>query len=247
MRAVIRNFRGVRAADLDLSGLALVCGTNAAGKSSIAQAVAAALAGEAVPLAGLKKSEAGALVHAGTGRGGISLEADGGSIAITYPQAKVKSEGTPPAASPFAVGLRSVVDMDPKAAAATLIEYLHATPTQEDLARAVERFLEPAQAEKLWHTVADLGWDGAHERAKQTGAKLKGAWEHVTGERYGTNKADSWMPPHWATDLDGTSEETLQAALTEAREFLEAAIATTAISDAEREQLQAQADSLPAL
>ena len=41
MRAKIANFRGIKSADLDLSRVALVCSLNAAGKSSIAQAVAA--------------------------------------------------------------------------------------------------------------------------------------------------------------------------------------------------------------
>jgi hypothetical protein len=242
MRVTVLNFKGVRKAEIDLSKLALVAGSNASGKSSIALAIAAALSGEVVPIDGLRKTDAGMLVHAGTGKGTIEVMVDGGSISVTYPQAKVKTEGTPPAASPYALGLRSLLALGPKEAAAVLIEYLKAAPVEQDVLDATARLgLELKQAQQLWQKIRDLGWDGAHLSAKETGIKLKGQWEGIAGERYGPAKAESWLPKGWETGLEAASEESLQAALTQAREFLEAAIAATAVSAAEREQLQLQA------
>ena len=48
MEITVKNFRGCAEAHLTLEPVALVCGTNGAGKSSIAQAVAAALGREAI-------------------------------------------------------------------------------------------------------------------------------------------------------------------------------------------------------
>lgn len=245
MNVLISNFRGIKRAEINLSKLALVAGANAAGKSSVAHAVAAALSGAVVPLAGLKKTEAGMLVHAGTGRGTISVDTEQGAIRVDYPQARIETTGQPPAASLFAVGLKSIVDMPGKEAAATLIEYLKATPARGDVLDATEKLgLDEKQQEQLWQKISDLGWDGAHAAAKEMGVKLKGQWEAATGERYGSSKGESWVPKGWETGLEAASEESLAADLTQAREFVEAAIAANAVTAADRDRWKATADGV---
>lgn len=261
MRAIITNFRGISKADLQLSGITLVFGPNSSGKSSIAHGLAAALSGNPIPLSDMKKTDAGMLVHAGTGKGGVVIETADGKLSVDYPQAKVKTQANPdaaeyapPAASAFALGMQSLVDLDPKRFAATLIEYLRAAPTPEDIARAAkviglsdvrpperEGKTQPSQIELLQQRVADLGWDGAYTHCKDLGVKMKGRWEGLTGERYGTSKADSWLPKGWATNLEGASEERLQADQTQAQEFLEAAIATGAVDEDRRAMLEQKA------
>lgn len=242
MRVVVDNFRGIKRAEIDLSKVALIAGPNAAGKSSIAQAVSAALAGLPIPFEGLKKSEAGMLVHSGTAAGAIAIESGAGVIRVQYPQAKIVTEGTPPSATTFALGVESLVDKSPKEMAATLLRYLKALPTEADLREAAAGIpLEPKHVDQLWKRIADLGWDGAHQAAKESGIKLKAQWEGVTGERYGPAKAEQWIPAGWEADLDAASEETLQAVLTQARDMLEATIATSAVSGAERDRLKALA------
>lgn len=242
MRMIVENFRRVRRADIDLSATALICGPNGAGKTSLAHALAAGLTGDPVPIPGVKKGEAGAFVHSGSPKGTVTIEGEDGHVAVEYPRASVTTEGTPPSATPYAAGLSSLADMEVKAASAVLIECLKATPTREDLGKALEKIdVGEEHADKIWSAIEANGWDNAHAHAKETGIRLKGQWEGITGTRYGSNKAERWLPDDWSTDLDGASEDSLQAAATEAREFLEAAIASTAVSDAERERLEAQA------
>jgi predicted ATP-dependent endonuclease of OLD family len=54
----LRDFRGCERASLRVDPIALVAGRNATGKSSIAQAIGAALAGEPLVLEGLAKASA---------------------------------------------------------------------------------------------------------------------------------------------------------------------------------------------
>ncbi|QPC44026.1 AAA family ATPase [Kaustia mangrovi] len=242
MRISVENFRRLRRAEIDISATALVCGPNGAGKTSLAHALAAALTGDPVPISGVKKSEAGAFVHSGSPKGLVTVTAEAGHVSVEYPRATVTTEGTPPSATPYAVGMKSLADMDTKQASAVLIEYLKATPTREDLEAALDRIgVGASVADKIWSSIEANGWDNAAAHAKETGIRLKGQWEGITGTRYGSNKAERWLPDNWATDLEGASEESLQAAATEAREFLEAAIAATAISNDERERLEAKA------
>lgn len=247
MNITIKNFRGVARAEFMLveGRVTLITGPNGAGKTSCAQAVGAAFSGE-MPVEGVKKSEAGVLVRAGAMKGSIEVDCDGeGTITVSYPSGKVTTTGAPAVASVYALGMVDLTRLEPKKAAAVLLEYLKATPTQENLTAALSRIgFTEAQHAALWRDVQNLGWDGAEKLWREKGQRLKGRWETIAGERYGPSKAETWAPAKWATGLEGASEESLTAALTQAREFLEAAIATSAVSADRREALQCDASAL---
>ncbi|KKL54799.1 hypothetical protein LCGC14_2261810, partial [marine sediment metagenome] len=238
----IRNFRGIAKANIDLEKIALVTGRNETGKSSIAHAAQAVLTGNPVPIAGIKKSEAAMLIHAGTGNGSVSLEREGGSARIAYPKAEKETEGDPPSSSPIAVGMVSPADMERADLSAVLLDYLKAAPSEDDLREAVKPINVSEEGfARLWKSVTENSWDGAHKQAKEKGIELKGAWRECAGEMYGSSKAETWMPPEWESDLEGASEESLQAVATEAGEIRDAAIAHTAISEDKIAMLRAKA------
>lgn len=244
----IRNFRGVKRAEIDLEGIALIAGRNEAGKSSIAQALQALLTGEPIPLGGLRKSDAAMLIHAGTGNGEISLSnGDDSRASIEYPKAKRVTEGAPPWASPIAVGMESLADMDPKARASLLIDYLKAAPTQTDLRGHLEDSMPAATIDLLWEAIEQRGWDAAWQHAKEKGQQLKGQWREATGEMYGSDKGSKWIPDAWESDLDGASEESLRAVLVQAEESRDAVVASEAVSAERISQLKNGAALLPEL
>ena len=236
----VTDFRGIEKADIEVSGLALIVGTNAAGKTSVTQAVAAALTGNVTPLQGLRKSETGALVRSGAPDGGVVVTSAEGTSRIRWPEARLKTEGTPPQASAVAAGVESVAVMSPADRAKALMPYLKAEPTKEDLAAALPD-IKPEHLGKLWDALEINGWDGAHGQAKDKGVNLKGRWEQASGERYGSKKAANWLPDDWGDELEATSEQTLHDGLAQEREFLEAAIAAHAISDDKRREMEEQA------
>jgi energy-coupling factor transporter ATP-binding protein EcfA2 len=245
MQAHIINYRGISKATIDLSKIALVAGANGAGKSSVCQAVAAALTGEPVPMDGVKKTGAGVLVRAGTAAGRVEIVGGNGTTEITWPAAKVKIVGNPPAASMFATGLSSIVTKPDKERVAFLIDYLHAKPTKEDLQAAVASLKLPdGTLGKLWELIELQGWDGAYSQIKEKGAKMKGQWEYVTNGNYGKKKAESWIPNGYGPDLEGASEETLKALVTDAKDAVEGAISVGAVDDSKRGEWQGLAGML---
>lgn len=245
MKLTVENYRGIRRADIELAPLALVCAPNESGKSSIAQAVGAVLCGQPIPLPGVLKSMAGMLVRQGAAKGSVTLESAGGTATVEWPRATLKTTGTPPTVSPVAAGLSSLADMQPVDRGRFLIELLHALPGRDDLARRLEPEGVTAETvDHVWKTIETQGWDAAHAQFKEQGARQKGAWEATTGDRFGTKKAESWLPKNWDADLHGTSEETLQAILTDARDTLNAMIGVAAVDDAERDRLSQLADGL---
>lgn len=230
-----RNVRGIREVSTPLDGITLVAGVNGSGKTSLAQALAAALTG-APPLPGLRKSDLHLVLRAGTAAGQAVVSTPAGRSAWGLPEGKVQSEGTPPQASPYAAGIVSVLDLPLKQATEAMARYINANPTREDLAAALPD-LDPEALAMLWRDIEAGGWDGSHAVAKEDGARMKGKWEQVTGERYGLKKAAAWLPPGWHPGLESESLDALTARVAEARAAYAVAIKAAAISGDARERL----------
>jgi hypothetical protein len=242
----VRDFRGCERADIEVAPIALVAGLNGAAKSSIAQATGAALYGNALPLAGLSRAGAGALVRAGASGSLVEVRGDAGWTRIEWPACATRSEGTPPRSSEFGAGLTSIPLIDkPEHRARIMAEYLKAAPTRDDLAAALadSDLSAPPVVDAVWKLIEDQGWDAAYQLRKERGAELKGRWRQLTAVNYGSRIAASWRPD-LADEL--LSEAELIALVDEARAAHERAISVAAVAAVDRERLQAEAAELDA-
>ena len=244
---LLRNFRGCERAELDLAPLALVAGQNGAGKSSIAQAVGAVASGLTIPIAGMRKTDAGMLVRTGAAQASIELRGESGTAHITWPAAELVTNSTPPKASRWAVGLDSVALLDVRERAQVLADYLKSEPTREDLATELRDLDLPAMLDEIWGLIKEQDWDKAHLLRKDEGAQLKGQWRGITRQNWGSRIAQNWKPQGWVPRLDRATEAELAAAVTRAKAAHEKAIAEAAISGAERQQLEDQVAQIEAL
>lgn len=236
MQIEVKNYRGVSDASLALAPIALVAGPNGAGKSSIAQAVAAAITQNAAPIDGIAKNAAGQLLRDGTKRGRCVVGDDTGNATANWPGASVGVEGQAPWASDIAAGITSLVTMKPKDASALLISAMEAMPTLDKLTKALPG-VSTEMVTAIWDVTQSEGWDAAHKRCQERGAKMKGAWEHVTGERYGSAKGETWVPAFFETMADEVELSDLQAELMSAKTDLEEKIANQGAAQAEIDRL----------
>lgn len=118
---------------------------------------------------------------------------------------------------------------------------LQANPIAPDMVSKITGIFSSFR--RLWSTIVAQGWDAAWEQVKQTGTKLKGQWEQITAERYGTAKAAGWMPKEWDADLTTATAERLEIELKQEREWLEVAMTDQAVNEAEIARLQGLADN----
>lgn len=248
MKISVKGFRGIESAVIEAAPLALLCGVNHSGKSSVCLAVAAALTGNPMPY--LKtdkdgkpvnvftKSQSGILVRAGLDKGSVSIESDTGRTTITWPDLEYKTDGGAPHASVYATGLISVVDLNDKARSAYLSSLLGTEPSKLDLENTFPGFSSDG-IEKIWSSISINGWDLAHKNAKEIGAKIKGSWELTTNDRYGATKAAGWLPQGWDESLASLSVETLESLLAGHRQALETAVAGAAVDGHEIGRLRA--------
>jgi hypothetical protein len=249
MLARIENFRGIRRGDFQIKGLTLIGADNYAGKSSLAQAVGAALTGRPLPLKGMTKAMAGLLVRSGATKAFVEVATDDNEsmVRINWPKAEVSTEGPrPPTATEWATGLISLANMDPTERSIALTDFLQAVPSKADLAAELKKAeISEKATEQLWAMITEFGWEESERKARDKGKDYKFQWKNITGENWGSKKGESYVPADWDYELDkdGTSLEQLQIDVDNYKAELESAIAASAVDFAEYSRLQELADA----
>lgn len=193
MRIQAKNYRGLLAADVAVSRIALVGGKNGQGKSSLFQAIQSALSSNGV-VAGVLKKDAAVLVHENAKSGFCSVTDDAGAFSqMEWPKCKpgLGGDGGAPWASNIALAVDSPLGWGDVGAA--LRKVLPSDPTDEDIQAAITAagYSDGAVA-KIAASIKADGWDATLSKVKENITKTKGAWEAATGEKYGPKKAEDW-------------------------------------------------------
>src|SRR5690606_2894857 len=142
---------------------------------------------------------------------------------VGWPRATVENAGHHETwCSEFAVGLKHLLDLEPRMRSIALAAVVDSAPTHKDLAPSLLSAGYSAKAvEETWRAVTGAGWDATYKRAREYTAQLKGKWEGITNERYGAQKAKTWTPQGWQDFLAEADPERLRAAVTDATKALE--------------------------
>ena len=258
MKIEIRNYRGIERADFDVRGITLIGAINYQGKSSICEAVGAALARQPIPKvkAGkepgkftgrLSKGKLGLFVKDGTKKGHVAVSGEAGSVKITWPDGEISTDGKAPGSSVFAAGMMSPFDLPDDPRYAYFSDLLKVSPAFADLAAALtDAGMKNADFHKrIWKSVEENGWDLAAKIAKDAGAKSKGAWEEATGENWGVDKARSWLPTPWSDAWLDETPESMHETVEAARSMLHLAIAESALGADELRKIEETAARKP--
>lgn len=227
MKLRVRNFLGVRQADIDLASIVLVAGLNAAGKSSLCEAAACVVCNTPLARGMTSRKAAAALLRRGADKGSISLDYDGGAVRITYPSCEVEQVGKPLSlGTPLGIGSAKFMALKPEERSRQIAERFDTKPTIEDLrswaAEHPEAGLAPYQSDvlhaevdpvaDLWNDIDVQGWDAIWKQAAEHGTKLKGRWEAISGQKWGAKAAKEWCPSPLLPGEEYNATEARQAA-----------------------------------
>lgn len=264
----VRGFRGCEKADIVAGNIALIAGQNGAAKSSVCQAVAAALTGSPIPYfrsdkadkALLNKGDSKLLLHGGMKDASVTVDLVGSeskmpAASVAWPALTWEGTGAL-ASSKVACGLITPLDMPDADRQKFFADLLKTDPTADDLkATIIEKIpeLKPTAEEaaeeartggqktRLGEIVAAVvlnGYDSSHTAAQSKRARLKARWEAMSNEAYGSKKAAGWRPQHWRKDLDGLTEEGAASVASRARERLDQLSANAAVGEAQIAELE---------
>jgi len=245
-RISAQNYLGIRAADVALTRpVNLFAGANAAGKSSLQEAVRHALTGETVRVS-LKK-EYGALLTEGAESGFVEVVSDGGAYAVALPSGKGTcfEEG----AISYALDAQRFARLSPDERRAFLFGLMGLSSSGEAVKkRLADKGFDDARV-ALVMPLLKAGFEAACKEAQGKARDAKAAWKTVTGgETWGKEKSAGWRPAALPDDA-GRAPQLLEnsraklkeadAALSTAQQALGAA-QSAARAREEQEQRRAQ-------
>ena len=116
MELQIRNFLAVERCDIDIKGIAFICGRNGEGKTSTLRSAASAAVGDACPYhltkstedkpkPAFSKKDFKNFVRSGTDKATVAIVSDKGHSEINWPSGDYLTSGTPIKASYYATGI----------------------------------------------------------------------------------------------------------------------------------------------
>lgn len=192
----VTHFLGIQRAELNLRApVALVCGANAAGKSSMRDAVALALTAD-LGRVSLKK-DAPALIREGADLAVCEVkDADGDEWRVTIGRnGKIhdsqKGRETDPVLA-YVLDAQRFARLAPTERRAFLFGLMGVKMAPADIAaRLAAKGCDEAKVQRVLPLLRS-GFDAACGDAKTRATEAKGAWRTVTGEPYGSEKAKGW-------------------------------------------------------
>ncbi|VFR20267.1 hypothetical protein ANDO1_1731 [plant metagenome] len=208
----IQNFQSLRAVHLPITTpLVLVGGDNEAGKSSLCEAIRMALLGENGRVD--YKKDMGQLVTDGATDGVITVETAGGGVSVLLPDGK--QHGTLPETEHPALPYV----LEPRRFAAASADdrrtlMFRVTGTSASSAVVLGKLKERGCDETLASGILPMlraGFPAAKEFADGKARDAKANWRAVTGEAWGSKKAEGWQAAK--PDFDQAMLTTLSAEL----------------------------------
>lgn len=254
MRLRVRNFLGIKEADLDLDAIVLIGGPNAAGKSSIIEAIACAASMSPEARGFNTKKAAAALLHEGAKAGSVSLRYEGGSITVAYPGGDVEQQGRPTQlGSRLALGATKFMDLSAAKRTAEIAARMGTDPSEQDVwewfhARQTGVTVPDGKIKDMIGRIGDSGWDAVHTAFREEGTLAKGRWQQVTGQRWGTKVGDEWCPEMLFADEEYilAEEQAELEVIRQKQEQMRAAGAGSQALAAQRQEIAARLPSLRA-
>ncbi|ABY97625.1 AAA family ATPase [Pseudomonas sp. SbB1] len=188
----VENFQGLRSASLDLATpITLVAGFNGAGKSSLREAIGFALGGSGRVQ---HKKDYGKLVTEGEKKAQIIVSHDGAASSFALPKGTAERHSVPgDDYLPFVLTPGAFAAMDEKARRALLFKLTKSSAKPDVVVSMLaKRKANATKVEKIKPLLLS-GFGAAQEQAKTYAAESRGAWKAITGEQYGSEKAEGWV------------------------------------------------------
>ncbi|WP_278441053.1 AAA family ATPase [Pseudomonas oryzihabitans] len=209
----VTNVQGLRNAALAVSEpLLLVSGDNGAGKSSLLDAISMAFTGQPRRVSlkkeldrlvteGAKKGDAHVAYVDGTGEEQTAWMMLPGGKSVVIPDAPFL---------PLVLEAAKFAALDGKERRKVLFDLTGAGAGAAEVARRLEaKGADLAKFEKVKPLLRG-GFPAAEAQAKEYAAESRGAWKAITGENYGSQKAETWEPELPPTTV--TQEQIAEAA-----------------------------------
>lgn len=198
MRLIIKNFVRISHVDLVTDKPVIgIFGHNEQGKSSIGEALRFLFLDDN-PRVKLKKDR-DQLCHGGAKKGSVHLILDDVSFERNLRDGKLIGDVSlfpsfAPVIAEICLGAKRFVDLTDKERRALVIKLGKVDLSVDKIAAKLRERGIDAGTIKKYRPRLKAGLGPAHAEAKRRVSETRGAWQEVTGENYGSVKAEDWDP-----------------------------------------------------
>lgn len=251
-QVVISNVLGLARADIVCTApVVIVAGNNEAGKSTLSDAISMAILG--TPRRVKLKKELGQLLHDSAEKGRVTLMAGGdvmGDFKLPGGAHICELEARHKAFVEFVLDPALFARQDDKDRRATLFKLTNCKASPDaTAAMLIKRGISEEMANEVKPMLRG-GFPAAAKEAAENATKAKGAWRAVTGENWGSDKANGWEPEAPAFEVDQADLAAAQKELATLNQDLQdgnQTLGATKAALAEAGTLQQQIDTLTEL
>lgn len=197
-KLTISNVLGLVRADLELKGVNVISGGNGAGKSSLADCFSMAMLG--TPRRVDLKKEYGKLLNDGADKGRISLvfEGENGDEGAEFrlPNGEhLVSEITGAQFLPYVLDPAKFAQLSADERRTMLFNLTGIKPSGKVITEKLEARGIPKDVVEEFAPMLRGGFPAASKEAYGRATQAKGAWRQITGENWGSEKAQGWKAP----------------------------------------------------
>ena len=201
----IQNFLGARQIDMAVEQpITLLAGMNGAGKSSLKDAISLALTADLCRVS--KKGDAAQLVSDGAASARVFVQTNAQDIEVAISKAGKITDGAagsePHPALPFLIEPARFARLTDAERRAFLFGLLGIETSHKAIGERMARRGLDEQKIAAVLPVLRAGFAAGERHAKELASQARGAWKAVTGETYGSQKADGWQPAPVTVDGD---------------------------------------------
>ncbi|HBP0834565.1 TPA: AAA family ATPase [Pseudomonas aeruginosa] len=246
----ITNFQGLRHAALDVSApVLLVAGHNGAGKSSLLDAISHAFTGKPGRVA--QKQHIGQLITEGAKKGEARVEwlDEAGEVqacGVALPSGKGSQLADSPFL-PFVLDASRFAALDAKDRRRVLFDLTGASASPAEVGKRLKaKGIDLALFEKV-KPLLRSGFSAMVGQAKDYASEARGAWKAITGENYGSDKANGWEPEAPTAIVSEEELESARAELQATAQDLDEAQQTLGSSKRAHADAQSRASRITAL
>lgn len=200
MQITIKNLIGIKSAEINASPLALISGSNGAGKSSIAAAIRIAMLGE-MERVKLKK-DIGELAHNGEKDYGAKVVI--GESISSFGKAFGNKSAPAIKYADIATGAIKPAEMGDDAMRSMVFDLSGISLTTDEIKKRLSNYDQGKVA--ILIPEIKKSWAAAEAEAKANVSGEKAVWKSITGETYGEVKAETWVAQKPETNPERLAE-----------------------------------------